>query len=154
MNDICSEKQVENYQIYQSYLWYACLAAGNYVFGIFVVVAFYRLTIVATGNVHDIALVGLLKSPMRFFNINPPGRLLNRFTQGDATNLNLQNLYNQFQIWGKLTNISQFAVKKHSQFCCNLLGYFVWPFGQIGSGRIKNILLLSIEGFAHDIFYH
>lgn len=86
-NDICSEKQIENYSIYQRYIWYACLVGGNYAFGILVVVAFYQLTIYATNNVHDIALVGLLKSPMRFFNINPPGRLLNRFAQGKASNL-------------------------------------------------------------------
>ena len=55
--------------------------AGNFTFGIFVSIAFYQLVIIATRNVHDIALAGLLKSPMRFFNINPPGRLLNRFAQ-------------------------------------------------------------------------
>jgi len=80
-NDVCSTNQAENLAIYKSYLLYACLVAGNFIFGIFVSIAFYQLVIIATRNVHDIALAGLLKSPMRFFNINPPGRLLNRFAQ-------------------------------------------------------------------------
>ena len=81
VDDVCSINQANNEAIYRSYILYACLVAGNFIFGIFVSIAFYQLVIIATRNVHDIALAGLLKSPMRFFNINPPGRLLNRFAQ-------------------------------------------------------------------------
>ena len=80
--DPCTISQIENEAIFESYLWYACLVIGTFIFGIFVSIAFFQLLIVSTKNVHDIALAGLLKSPMRFFNINPPGRLLNRFAQG------------------------------------------------------------------------
>ena len=75
-NDVCSINQAENLAIYKSYLLYACLVAGNFIFGIFVSIAFYQLVIIATRNVHDIALAGLLKSPMRFFNINLPSLII------------------------------------------------------------------------------
>ena len=80
--DSCSINQIENESIQKSYVFYSCLLAGTFFLGIIVSVVFYQLIIVATRNVHDIALAGLFKSPMRFFNINSPGRLLNRFAQG------------------------------------------------------------------------
>ena len=80
--DACSVNQMKNESIHRSYVLYSCLLAGTFFFGIIVSVVFYQLIIVSTRNVHDIALAGLFKSPMRFFNINSPGRLLNRFAQG------------------------------------------------------------------------
>ena len=80
-NSTCYIDQIEDQNLYNSFLLYACLVAGTFTFGIIVGIVFYRLIIVSTRNVHDIALAGLFKSPMRFFNINPPGRLLNRFSQ-------------------------------------------------------------------------
>ena len=81
-NSSCNSNQIDNDLLNGSFFFYFYLVIGICLFGFFVSNAFYKLVIISTRNVHDIALAGLFKSPMRFFNINPPGRLLNRFSQG------------------------------------------------------------------------
>ena len=81
-NNSCYSHQIDNDALNESFFFYFYLVIGVSIFGFFVSNAFYKLVIISTRNVHDIALAGLIKSPMRFFNINPPGRLLNRFSQG------------------------------------------------------------------------
>ena len=82
VEDICDDLQHSDDEIIASYKWYSILFGSTFGLGIIVSVIFFQLLIFATKNLHDIALAGLLKSPMRFFNINPPGRILNRFSQG------------------------------------------------------------------------
>ena len=78
----CYSHQIDNDSLNDSFFFYFYLVIGIGILGFFISNAFYKLVIISTRNVHDIALAGLFKSPMRFFNINPPGRLLNRFSQG------------------------------------------------------------------------
>lgn len=35
----------------------------------------------ASGRLHNRALDGIMKAPMKFFDANPPGRILNRFSR-------------------------------------------------------------------------
>ena len=78
----CYSHQIENDSLNDSFFLYFYLVVGISFIAFFVSDAFYKLIIISTRNIHDIALAGLFKSPMRFFNTNPPGRLLNRFSQG------------------------------------------------------------------------
>lgn len=63
---------------------------------------FYRVCIIASKNLHNNMFKSIIGTPMRFFDLNPSGRLLNRFTKDmgctdenlpketlDATQLNL-----------------------------------------------------------------
>ena len=81
-NNSCYFHQIDSDVLNDSFFFYFYLVIGISILGFFISNAFYKLVIISTRNVHDIALAGLFKSPMRFFNINPPGRLLNRFSQG------------------------------------------------------------------------
>lgn len=44
-------------------------------------VSFYSVCIKASRNLHDNMFNALLSTTMRFFNINPPGRIMNRFSR-------------------------------------------------------------------------
>lgn len=66
---------------------------------------FFRFCAIAAQNLHDAMFRGLISTPMRFFNLNPSGRILNRFSKDmgstdealpksllDATQINLSML--------------------------------------------------------------
>lgn len=40
-----------------------------------------KVTMTASTNIHDKVLQSVMKSPMSFFDANPPGRILNRFSR-------------------------------------------------------------------------
>lgn len=44
-------------------------------------ISFYSVCIKASQNLHDNMFNALLSTTMRFFNINPAGRILNRFSR-------------------------------------------------------------------------
>ena len=44
-------------------------------------IGFYLLVCRCSQNIHDISLVGLVQTSMRFFDTNPGGRILNRFAK-------------------------------------------------------------------------
>lgn len=44
-------------------------------------ISFYNVCIKASRNLHDNMFKALISTTMRFFNINPPGRILNRFSR-------------------------------------------------------------------------
>lgn len=65
-------------------------------------VIFFRFCAVISQNLHDNMFRGLISSPMRFFDLNPSGRIMNRFSKDigstdedlpksflDATQINL-----------------------------------------------------------------
>lgn len=44
-------------------------------------ISFYNVCITASQNLHDNMFKSLITTTMRFFNVNPPGRILNRFSR-------------------------------------------------------------------------
>lgn len=42
---------------------------------------FYNLCMLCNQKLHDLAFGALIRSPMRFFDTNPSGRILNRFSK-------------------------------------------------------------------------
>ncbi|CAE1178316.1 ABCC5 [Acanthosepion pharaonis] len=52
-----------------------------------------KVTMTASTNIHDKVLQSVMKSPMSFFDANPPGRILNRFSRDlDEADVNLPQL--------------------------------------------------------------
>lgn len=43
--------------------------------------AFYRVCMAASQNLHDSMFRGIISTTMRFFNVNPSGRIMNRFSK-------------------------------------------------------------------------
>lgn len=60
---------------------------GGYLIGALFVVAivrsifFYTITVNASRNLHKLAFNGIISTKMRFFDLNPSGRILNRFSK-------------------------------------------------------------------------
>ena len=82
-NDVagCELPLYKNSAIVNAFLWYLGLFAGTLVVGCFLNMFFYHLVCRCSRNIHDIALVGLIRTSMRFFDTNPAGRILNRFSK-------------------------------------------------------------------------
>jgi ATP-binding cassette, subfamily C (CFTR/MRP), member 4 len=57
------------------------LIAALFVFAIFRSIFFYTITISASRNLHKMAFNGIISTKMRFFDLNPSGRILNRFSK-------------------------------------------------------------------------
>ena len=55
--------------------------SGTLLVGTFASIFFYVLVCRCTQNIHDIAVVGLIRTSMRFFDTNPSGRIMNRFSK-------------------------------------------------------------------------
>lgn len=65
----------------ESFVLFSCFYTSTFIFDICASVFFYHLIVRLNKNLHTLALSGVIKSPMRFFNTNSVGRLLNRFSQ-------------------------------------------------------------------------
>lgn len=64
---------------------------GGYLIGALFVIAiirsifFYTITVNASRNLHKLAFNGIISTKMRFFDLNPSGRILNRFSKDLGT---------------------------------------------------------------------
>ena len=81
-NSTCPLKMRDNREVYQAFLWYSLTYVVTYILEVAASIYFFQLIVRANQNVHSLALLGVIKSPMRFFNVNSQGRKLNRFSQG------------------------------------------------------------------------
>ncbi|XP_057665405.1 ATP-binding cassette subfamily C member 4-like isoform X2 [Diorhabda carinulata] len=64
------------------YIWiYTILIAGSVIFLTFRSFLYYRICMNASKVLHNKMFSCILKAPIRFFDINPSGRILNRFTK-------------------------------------------------------------------------
>jgi len=61
------------------------LIAALFIFAIVRSIFFYTITIVASRNLHKTAFNGIIAADMRFFDLNPSGRILNRFSKDLGT---------------------------------------------------------------------
>lgn len=57
------------------------LIASLFVFAIVRSIFFYTITVGASRNLHKLAFNGIISTKMRFFDLNPSGRILNRFSK-------------------------------------------------------------------------
>ena len=57
------------------------LIVALFVFAIIRSVFFYTITVGASRNLHKMAFDGIISTKMRFFDLNPSGRILNRFSK-------------------------------------------------------------------------
>ena len=64
-----------------SFKLYSVLCSSSMVFAFIVSIILFLILVESSKNIHDMALVGLINSPLRFYTINPVGRILNRFAQ-------------------------------------------------------------------------
>lgn len=60
---------------------YGFLILGSIIWSTAKNVVFYKICMNASKNLHDTMFSCLLRAPMRFFDINPSGRILNRFSK-------------------------------------------------------------------------
>ncbi|KAM9804854.1 LOW QUALITY PROTEIN: ATP-binding cassette sub-family C member 4-like [Neosynchiropus ocellatus] len=60
---------------------YAGLTATSVVFGFLRCVIFFNVLVSAAGSLHDHMFHAVLRTPVRFFDMNPTGRILNRFSK-------------------------------------------------------------------------
>ncbi|KRT79573.1 ABC transporter ATP-binding protein, partial [Oryctes borbonicus] len=68
-----------------TYLYiYTGLVVGCIIFVIFRSIIFFKFCMTASQNLHDKMFHSLLRAPMRFFDTNPSGRVLNRFSRDMA----------------------------------------------------------------------
>ena len=64
-----------------SFKLYSISCTSSMIFAFTVSIMLFFILVESSQNVHDMALVGLINSPLRFYTINPVGRILNRFSQ-------------------------------------------------------------------------
>ena len=81
VNFTCPARMITSEHIYNSFLWYSVTYVCTLVMDTLLSVYFFQLIVHANQNLHSLALLGVIKSPMRFFNINSKGRILSRFSQ-------------------------------------------------------------------------
>lgn len=60
---------------------YSVMIATIFLVAIARSISFYNVCIKASRKLHDNMFKALISTTMRFFNINPPGRILNRFSR-------------------------------------------------------------------------
>ena len=79
----CQKAQKDIKYLVDDFIWYAAVFIGTYFIGTIAHLLLFNLMVKSGRNLHDISLAGLINAPMRFFSVNPPGRIINRFAQGE-----------------------------------------------------------------------
>jgi len=59
---------------------YGCLAGASFVFAILRAYGFLLVSLRCSERLHDKMVVAILQAPVLFFDSNPVGRILNRFS--------------------------------------------------------------------------
>lgn len=60
---------------------YTGIIAAVFIFGLFRALMFFKVAVDASMNMHNKMFNSILRSPMSFFDLNPVGRILNRFSK-------------------------------------------------------------------------
>ncbi|XP_058803038.1 ATP-binding cassette sub-family C member 4 isoform X2 [Phymastichus coffea] len=136
---------------------YTVLILGSILMSIAKNVLFYKICMNASRKLHDTMFARLLRAPMRFFDVNPSGRILNRFSKdtGAADELLPMAMLEALQIFSVMVGIlvQVLLVNWWSIFPMMIMGFLYI--------QLRNIYLASaqdikrIEGNAKSpVFSH
>ena len=75
------ERVFDNEMVSDQFWLYLWLVLGHAVTLLAAYWLNYHVLCNAGQNIHDMAITGIVKSPIRFFDRNPAGRILNRFSK-------------------------------------------------------------------------
>ncbi|XP_015127765.1 multidrug resistance-associated protein 4 [Diachasma alloeum] len=123
-------------------LWiYGILVAACTIFTTARNLVFFKVCMNAGKNIHDQMLRCLLQAPMRFFNSNPSGRIVNRFAKdvGCIDELLPNAVLDSIQIFAVMIGIlSQvLIINWWTVFPTAVVGYFYW--------KIRNLFLATAQ---------
>ncbi|XP_063983809.1 ATP-binding cassette sub-family C member 4-like isoform X2 [Diachasmimorpha longicaudata] len=112
-------------------LWiYGTLIAACTIFTIARNVIFFKICMNAGKNIHNLMLECLLQAPMKFFDNNPSGRIVNRFSKdtGCVDELLPNALIDSIQVFAVMIGIlSQvIIINWWTIFSMAVMGYFYW----------------------------
>ena len=75
----CTELLVDNRNIFKGYLLYLIVVAAHIFILLSASLLQYYVLCNSGQNIHDCSVAGVIQAPIRFFDVNPAGRILNRF---------------------------------------------------------------------------
>ncbi|XP_003699290.2 ATP-binding cassette sub-family C member 4 isoform X1 [Megachile rotundata] len=128
-----NETSTENLDISSMYNYmyiYTAIVVGLFCIGITRSLTFYEVCIVCSQKLHDMAFSALIRTGMRFFDTNPSGRILNRFSKD----------------MGTIDELLPKAVLDAGQICMMM-------FGSLAVSCIVNPLFLIPIVFLGTVFY-
>ena len=79
-----NDTSTENLDVSSMYNYiyvYTAIVVGLFCIGITRSLTFYKVCILCSQKLHDMAFSALIRTSMRFFDTNPSGRILNRFSK-------------------------------------------------------------------------
>lgn len=76
-----TKESLEQQQKYSNLVIYACLATGSFFVSLIRVFLFYRASLKSSECIHDNMVAATLHAQVSFFDTNPTGRILNRFSK-------------------------------------------------------------------------
>ncbi|XP_011312621.1 multidrug resistance-associated protein 4 [Fopius arisanus] len=123
-------------------LWiYGVFIAGSVIFTTARNIMFYKICMDSSKNLHNLMFSCLLKAPMRFFDTNPSGRILNRFSKdiGSVDELLPMALIDAIQIFAVMTGIlaQVLIINWWTLFPIVIMGYLYW--------KIKTLYLATAQ---------
>lgn len=124
---------IENHDIssmYNSIYVYTVIIVGLFCIGITRSLTFYKVCILCSQKLHDMAFSALIRTGMRFFDTNPSGRILNRFSKD----------------MGAIDELLPKAILDAGQICMMM-------FGSLAVSCIINPLFLIPIVFLGTVFY-
>ncbi|XP_071872524.1 ATP-binding cassette sub-family C member 4 isoform X1 [Bombus fervidus] len=124
---------IENLDIssmYNSMYVYTAIIVGLFCIGITRSLTFYKVCILCSQKLHDMAFSALIRTGMRFFDTNPSGRILNRFSKD----------------MGAIDELLPKAILDAGQICMMM-------FGSLAVSCIINPLFLIPIIFLGTVFY-
>ncbi|XP_012169298.1 ATP-binding cassette sub-family C member 4 isoform X1 [Bombus terrestris] len=124
---------IENLDIssmYNSMYVYTAIIVGLFCIGITRSLTFYKVCILCSQRLHDMAFSALIRTGMRFFDTNPSGRILNRFSKD----------------MGAIDELLPKAILDAGQICMMM-------FGSLAVSCIINPLFLIPIVFLGTVFY-
>ena len=75
----CTELLIDNRNIFEGYLLYLIVVAAHIFILLSASLLEYYVLCNSGQNIHDCSVAGVIQAPIRFFDLNPAGRILNRF---------------------------------------------------------------------------
>ena len=76
-----TKEQQENQKDPNKVIIYSCLVGGSFVFAIVRAFGFLTIFLRSSERLHDKMVVAIFQAPVLFFDSNPVGRILNRFSK-------------------------------------------------------------------------